>query len=64
MRHRFLPVTAGDWQGLPERVLAPQRKLDSIGTVLCIEPFTLSLSFFATHVVRTISERGHHASGI
>jgi hypothetical protein len=26
MRQRFFPVTAGDLQGLPERVLAPQRK--------------------------------------
>jgi hypothetical protein len=26
------PLTAGDMQGLPERVLAPQRRLDSIGT--------------------------------
>ena len=25
MRQRLLPVTAGDWHGLPERVLAPQR---------------------------------------
>jgi hypothetical protein len=34
MRHRFLPPTAGDRQGLPERVLAPQLGLDSIGPVL------------------------------
>jgi len=25
MRQRLLPVTAGDWHDLPERVLAPQR---------------------------------------
>jgi hypothetical protein len=34
MRQRRLPLTAGDRQGLPERVLAPQRRLDSIGPVL------------------------------
>ena len=34
MRHRFLPWTAGDLHGLPERVLAPQRVLESIGPVL------------------------------
>jgi hypothetical protein len=34
IRQRFLPCTAGDMQGLPERVLAPQRGLDSIGPVL------------------------------
>jgi len=34
MRQRFLPWTAGDRQGRPERVLAPQRRLESIGSVL------------------------------
>jgi len=34
MRHRFLPPTAGDRHGFPERVLAPQRWLESIGPVL------------------------------
>ena len=34
IRQRFFPRTAGDMQGLPERVLAPQRWLDSIGPVL------------------------------
>jgi len=34
MRQRAFPRTAGDRQGLPERVLAPQRGLDSIGQVL------------------------------
>ena len=34
MRHRFFPPTAGDMQGLLERVLAPQRGLDNIGRVL------------------------------
>jgi hypothetical protein len=34
MRQRFLPLTAGDIQGLPDRVLAPQRGLESIGPVL------------------------------
>lgn len=34
MRQRFLPLTAGDLQGLPDRVLAPQRRLESIGAVL------------------------------
>ena len=34
MRQRFLPRTDGDLQGLPERVLAPQRRLESIGPVL------------------------------
>jgi hypothetical protein len=33
MRHRFFPVTAGERQGLPERVLAPQRRLASIAAV-------------------------------
>jgi hypothetical protein len=34
MRQRLLPWTEGDLQGLPERVLAPQRGLESIGPVL------------------------------
>ena len=34
MRQRFLPLTAGDMQGLPERVFAPHRRLDRIGPVL------------------------------
>jgi hypothetical protein len=34
MRQRFLPWTDGDLQGLPERVLAPQRRLENIGLVL------------------------------
>jgi hypothetical protein len=34
MRQRFLPLTAGDRQGLPERVLAPQRWLERMGSVL------------------------------
>jgi hypothetical protein len=34
IRHRFFPPTAGDMQGLPERVLAPHRWLVNIGPVL------------------------------
>jgi len=34
MRQRLFPLTAGDMHGLPDRVLAPQRGLDSIGPVL------------------------------
>jgi hypothetical protein len=34
IRHRFFQPTAGDRQGLPERVVAPQRRLDCIGPVL------------------------------
>jgi len=34
IRQRLLPWTDGDLQGLPERVLAPQRRLESIGPVL------------------------------
>ena len=34
IRHRYFPFTAGDMQDLPERVLAPQRRLDSIGPIL------------------------------
>ena len=34
IRQRLLPWTAGDLQGLPERVLAPQRRLENIGPVL------------------------------
>ena len=34
IRHRLFPFTAGDLQGSPERVLAPQRGLDNIGAVL------------------------------
>ena len=34
IRQRFLPATAGDRQEPPERVLAPQRGLASIGPVL------------------------------
>jgi len=33
-RHRLFPLTAGDMQAFPERVLAPQRALASIGPVL------------------------------
>jgi hypothetical protein len=34
MRQRFLPCTAGERHAPPERVLAPQRGLASIGPVL------------------------------
>jgi hypothetical protein len=34
MRQRFFPWTDGDLQGRPERILAPQRGLESIGAVL------------------------------
>jgi len=34
MRQRLLPCTAGDLQGVPERVFAPQRRLTNIGPVL------------------------------
>jgi len=34
MRQRRLPFTAGDRQDPPERVRAPQRVLESIGTTL------------------------------
>jgi hypothetical protein len=34
MRQRFFPATAGDLQGRPLRVVAPQRRLESIGVVL------------------------------
>ena len=34
MRQHLLPWTDGELQGLPERVLAPQRRLASIGPVL------------------------------
>jgi hypothetical protein len=34
MRQRLLPLTVGDIQVLPERVLAPQRRLANIGPVL------------------------------
>src|SRR5450631_3315605 len=34
IRQRFFLLTAGDLQGLPERVLVPQRRLNSIGPVL------------------------------
>jgi hypothetical protein len=34
MRQRFLPRTAGEWHKPPERILAPQRGLASIGPVL------------------------------
>jgi hypothetical protein len=33
MRQRFLPLTAGERHEPPERVLAPQRGLASIGPV-------------------------------
>jgi hypothetical protein len=42
MRQRFLSLTAGDWQGLPDRVRAPQRALDSIAATL-IELFAVVL---------------------
>jgi hypothetical protein len=34
MRQRLFPLTAGDMQGLPDRVVAPQRGLDNINCVL------------------------------
>jgi len=34
IRQRLFPLTAGDLQGVPERVLAPQRRHVSIGPVL------------------------------
>jgi hypothetical protein len=34
IRHRAFPLTAGAMHGLPERVLAPQRGLESIGPTL------------------------------
>ena len=34
IRQRLLPATAGDLQGSPDRVLAPQRGLESIGPML------------------------------
>jgi hypothetical protein len=34
MRQRFLPLAAGERHAPPERVLAPQRRLASIGPVL------------------------------
>jgi hypothetical protein len=34
MRHRFLPLTAGERHAPPQRVLAPQRRFASIGPVL------------------------------
>lgn len=34
MRQRRFPDTAGDWQGVPLRVLAPQRGLDRMGPIL------------------------------
>jgi hypothetical protein len=34
IRQGLFPLTAGDMQGLPERVFALQRRLDSIGPVL------------------------------
>ena len=34
IRQRFLPATAGDRHGLPERVLAPHRALANFGAVL------------------------------
>jgi hypothetical protein len=45
IRHRFLPRTAGERQGRPGRVLAPQRGLASIGAVfrLCL-PTTNSVA--------------------
>ena len=34
MRQRLFPLTAGERQGVSARVLAPQRRLSSIGAVL------------------------------
>lgn len=39
MRHRFLPLIAGDWQGVPWRVFAPQRGLVCMGNLLCMGLF-------------------------
>lgn len=46
MRQRFLPLTAGDLQGPPARVLAPQRKLESIGPVLRLRSRVISVANF------------------
>ena len=41
IRQRLFPLTAGDMQGFPERVLAPQRGLDNIGPILRREFFII-----------------------
>jgi len=48
MRQRLLPLTAGDMQVLPERVLAPQRQLASIGPLLRKALFVIRLTGWAT----------------
>ena len=48
MRQRLLPLTAGDMQVSPERVLAPQRLLASIGPLLRKGLFVIRLTGWAT----------------
>jgi hypothetical protein len=59
MRQRLFPLTAGDMQGLPDRVFAPQRGLDSINCVL--RGWLLVIVFPATnrycHTVRFFNDR-------
>jgi hypothetical protein len=56
--HPALPITAGDWQGRPERFFAPQRKLARTGAVLrrlllaIASPAPYGTVIFCSHPVR------------
>jgi hypothetical protein len=59
MRQRLLPQTDGDLQELPERVLAPQRLLLSMGPMLrlCVPAICLICASVRCPAVAWLSQR-------
>jgi hypothetical protein len=53
------PLTAGNMQGFPERVLAPQRGLDSIGPVLRRPIFSCCIFERSYSFTIQIADGGH-----
>jgi hypothetical protein len=59
----FFPFTAGDMQGSPERVSAPQRGLDSIGPVLRGRSPVIYLTCAALESGHAPCDRAGHGPG-
>ena len=51
MRQRFFPTTAGDLHDPPERVRAPQRVLESIGTTLRLWALVIYIAYVLERAV-------------
>ena len=51
IRHRLLPATAGERQGAPERVRAPQRGLLSMGTVFRLWVLAIAIKMYACFIL-------------